>query len=103
MLGDLNTKSFLLSFLDSSETTTGDVGLVVEVFSKEMLIINHPIGHKYIPLNTIPYGYPNEMTSQWYTLDRELVTQNGVVVGSKDPTGHMLMLDCRFELPYGER
>lgn len=75
----------------------------MEVFSKEMLIINHAIGHKYIPLNTIPYGYPNEVTSQWYTLDHELVTQNGVVVGSKNPTGHMLMLDCRFELPYGEK
>uniref|UniRef100_A0A336KAX6 CSON003122 protein n=1 Tax=Culicoides sonorensis TaxID=179676 RepID=A0A336KAX6_CULSO len=82
------------------ETTSGDTGLVVEVFSKEMLILNHAIGHKYIPLNTIPYGYPNEVTSQWYTLDKELITQNGAVVGSKDPTGHMIMLDCRFELPY---
>lgn len=74
----------------------------MEVFSKEMMIINRPLGHKFILLNEIPYGYPNEVTCKWYTLDHELVQQNGEVIGTKDPTGHMILLDCRFELPYGE-
>lgn len=28
--------------------------------------------------------------------------ENGVVVGTRNPTGDYLLLDCRFELPYGE-
>lgn len=34
-------------------------------------------------------------------LDAEQIMQNGVVVGTRNPTGDYLLLDCRFELPYG--
>jgi hypothetical protein len=35
------------------------------------------------------------------SLDAEQIMQNGVVVGTRNPTGDYLLLDCRFELPYG--
>lgn len=27
--------------------------------------------------------------------------RDGEVVGTKNPTGHSLLVDCRFELPFG--
>ena len=46
--------------------------------------------------------WPQEGSGQWIPLDAEQVMENGVVVGTRNPTGDYLMLDCRFELPYGE-
>ena len=45
---------------------------------------------------------PQEGSGQWIPLDAEQVMENGVVVGTRNPTGDYLLLDCRFELPYGE-
>jgi hypothetical protein len=28
---------------------------------------------------------------------------DGEVVGTKNPTGHSLLVDCRFELPFGKK
>ena len=36
------------------------------------------------------------------SLDAEQIMENGVVVGTRNPTGDYLLIDCRFELPYGE-
>lgn len=36
------------------------------------------------------------------SLDAELVMMGGEVVGTKNPTGHSLLVDCRFELPFGK-
>lgn len=36
------------------------------------------------------------------SLDAELVMMDGEVVGTKNPTGHSLLVDCRFELPFGK-
>ncbi|KAI5724921.1 hypothetical protein M8J77_008782 [Diaphorina citri] len=38
---------------------------------------------------------------QWLSLDGELVMMGGEVVGTKIPTGHSILMDCRFELPFG--
>ncbi|KAJ9574567.1 hypothetical protein L9F63_008263, partial [Diploptera punctata] len=42
-----------------------------------------------------------EGTGQWLSLEAELVMRDGEVVGTKNPTGHSLLVDCRFELPFG--
>jgi len=31
------------------------------------------------------------------------VMRDGEVVGTKNPTGHSLLVDCRFELPFGKK
>ena len=36
------------------------------------------------------------------SLDSELIMKNGEVIGTQAPTGHTVLLDARFELPYGE-
>ena len=35
------------------------------------------------------------------SLDAEQIMEEGVVVGTRNPTGDFLLLDCRFEMPYG--
>ena len=35
------------------------------------------------------------------SLDAEQIMENGVVVGTRNPTGDYLLIDCRFEMPYG--
>lgn len=32
----------------------------------------------------------------------EVILMNGEVAGTRNPTGHMILLDCRFELPFGD-
>ena len=36
------------------------------------------------------------------SLDSELIMRNGEVVGTQTPTGHSVLIDARFELPYGK-
>lgn len=86
-----------------SETSTVHTGLVVEVWSKNILL-DRAIGFQYIPLQTVPYNqyeYPTG-TEQWYNIDTEQIVVNGEVQGTRDPTGHMILLDLNFELPFGE-
>lgn len=42
-----------------------------------------------------------EGAGEWVSLDAELIVENGTVVGTRNPTGDYILLDCRFELPYG--
>lgn len=89
--------------LPFSETTTVHAGLLVEVWSKN-IILDRAIGFQFIPLETLPfnqYDYPM-VYEQWYNIDTEQVIVNGEVQGTRDPTGHMLLLDLHFELPFGE-
>lgn len=44
-----------------------------------------------------------EGKGRWLSLDQELVIQNGEIVGTRFPSEHHVLLDARFELPYGER
>lgn len=36
------------------------------------------------------------------SLDAELEMSDGVVTGTRCPTGHYLLIDARFELPFGK-
>lgn len=77
--------------------------MVVEVWSKNLLL-DRAIGFQYIPLVNVPYNqyeYPTG-TEQWYNIDTEQIIVNGEVQGTRDPTGHMILLDLNFELPFGE-
>lgn len=47
-------------------------------------------------------NYFQEGNGQWLSLDAELVMTEGEVIGTKVATGHSLLVDCRFELPFGE-
>lgn len=38
----------------------------------------------------------------WVSLDAELEMSDGVVTGTRCPTGHSLLIDARFELPFGK-
>lgn len=43
-----------------------------------------------------------ETTGQWVSLGLELEQRGNEIVGTKKPTGHSLLIDCRLELPYGK-
>ena len=43
-----------------------------------------------------------EGDGKWLSLDSELIMRNGEVIGTQTPTGHSVLIDARFELPYGE-
>ncbi|XP_074033427.1 unc-13 isoform X10 [Leptinotarsa decemlineata] len=80
------------------ETNNLDTGLLIEVWNKGM-IWDRAIGYHWIPLQTITYSN-EEGNGQWRSLDAELVMRDGEVVGTKMATGHNLLVDCRFELPF---
>ena len=44
-----------------------------------------------------------EGPGKWYNLDGELVIEDGEVKGTTKRTGDSLLLDCRFELPWGKK
>ncbi|XP_021922943.1 protein unc-13 homolog B isoform X11 [Zootermopsis nevadensis] len=81
------------------ETNDVNTGLLIEVWSKGMLWDN-ALGYHWIPLPHVKYSN-EEGTGQWVSLEAELVMRDGEVVGTKNPTGHSLLVDCRFELPFG--
>nr|XP_022900512.1 protein unc-13 homolog B isoform X8 [Onthophagus taurus] len=95
------------------ETNDLNTGLLIEVWSKGMLW-DRALGYHWIPLQTVQYSnelslvdisdpapYLQEGNGQWLSLEGELVMRDGEVVGTKCPTGHSLLVDCRFELPFG--
>nr|XP_015840276.1 PREDICTED: phorbol ester/diacylglycerol-binding protein unc-13 [Tribolium castaneum] len=80
------------------ETNDLNTGLLIEVWSKGM-IWDRAMGYHWIPLQTVQYSN-EEGNGQWLSLEAELVMRDGEVVGTKNPTGHSLLVDCRFELPF---
>lgn len=38
----------------------------------------------------------------WIELEAQLIMRGGAVVGTTGPTGHTLLLECRFEEPFGK-
>ncbi|KAJ8982329.1 hypothetical protein NQ317_009444 [Molorchus minor] len=80
------------------ETNDLNTGLLIEVWSKGM-IWDRAMGYHWIPLQTVQYSN-EEGNGHWLSLDAELVMRDGEVVGTKMPTGHSLLVDCRFELPF---
>ncbi|XP_045460244.1 protein unc-13 homolog B isoform X5 [Harmonia axyridis] len=80
------------------ETNDLNTGLLIEVWSKGMLW-DRAMGYHYIPLQTVQYSN-EEGCGQWLPLEAELLMSDGEVVGTENPTGHSLLVDCRFELPF---
>lgn len=83
-----------------SETNNVNRGLLIEVWTKG-IIWDRALGYKLIPLDQIARD-SNEKQEQWHQLDMELILMDGEVAGTKNPTGHYILLDCRFELPFGK-
>lgn len=77
---------------------------MVEVWSKNILL-DRALGFQFIPLDSLPYNQYDYPTGyeQWFNIDAEQVIVNGEVQGTRDPTGHMLLLDLHFELPFGKK
>ncbi|XP_066996127.1 phorbol ester/diacylglycerol-binding protein unc-13-like, partial [Anabrus simplex] len=80
------------------ETNDVNTGLLIEVWSKGMLW-DRALGYHWIPLPSVKYSN-EEGAGQWLSLEAELVMQDGEVRGTRNPTGHSLLVDCRFELPF---
>ncbi|XP_018339165.1 PREDICTED: uncharacterized protein LOC108746730 [Trachymyrmex septentrionalis] len=80
------------------ETNDMNAGLVVEVWCKGFLW-DRFLGYYYIPLSEVSY-MNEETTGQWVSLGLELEQRGNEIVGTKKPTGHSLLIDCRLELPY---
>ncbi|CAG5083446.1 Similar to unc-13: Phorbol ester/diacylglycerol-binding protein unc-13 (Caenorhabditis elegans), partial [Cotesia congregata] len=53
-------------------------------------------------LHTYVHGWHSILDDcgQWVSLDSELEMRGGEVVGTKVPTGHSLLISCRFEQPF---
>ncbi|KAK3097666.1 hypothetical protein FSP39_011924, partial [Pinctada imbricata] len=80
------------------ETNCLDTGLIVEIWNKGMLW-DKLLGVCWLPLRKIPHSNM-EGDGKWLSMDSELVMHNGRVAGSKYRTGHQILVDARFELPY---
>lgn len=77
-----------------------DQGLMVELWNKGVLW-DKLIGVNYCPLTEIQYSaVPGN--GKWLQIDQDLVTRNGQTVGTSNPTGHSILVDVRFELPFGK-
>ncbi|XP_052282013.1 protein unc-13 homolog A-like isoform X4 [Dreissena polymorpha] len=80
------------------ETDRLDTGMIVEVWNKGMLW-DKLIGLHWLPLRTVHFSN-QEGDGKWMTLDSELIMQNGEIKGTRFPTGHSVLIDARFEIPY---
>ncbi|RUS85050.1 hypothetical protein EGW08_007187, partial [Elysia chlorotica] len=83
------------------ETMRLDTGLIIEVWNKGMLW-DKLLGLHWLPLTKVQHSN-KEGKGKWLPLDSELVITNGEVVGTRLATEHRILIDARFELPYGER
>uniref|UniRef100_A0A8C6YK55 Unc-13 homolog B n=1 Tax=Naja naja TaxID=35670 RepID=A0A8C6YK55_NAJNA len=77
-----------------------DLGLIVEVWDKG-LIWDTMVGTAWIALETVRQS-DEEGPGEWATLEAEVLMNGQEVCGTKNPTPHKILLDTRFELPFGE-
>ncbi|XP_031836791.2 protein unc-13 homolog A-like [Nomia melanderi] len=80
------------------ETNDMNTGLLVEVWCKGLLW-DRFLGYYYVPLSEVSY-MNEEGSGQWVSLDSELEMRGAEIIGTKKPTGHSLLIDCRLELPF---
>ncbi|XP_021362642.1 protein unc-13 homolog A-like isoform X5 [Mizuhopecten yessoensis] len=80
------------------ETMRLDTGLIVEVWNKGMLW-DKLLGLHWLPLRKIHHSN-TEGDGAWLSMYSELILQNGEVAGTRVKTGHEILIDARFELPY---
>ncbi|VDM37249.1 unnamed protein product [Toxocara canis] len=83
-----------------SETNRLDNGMMLELWNKGVLW-DKLIGVHYMPLTSVQYSNAPR-AGKWLQIDQELETRNGQTVGTSRPTGHSLLVDVRFELPFGK-
>ncbi|KAL3998984.1 C2 domain family protein [Acanthocheilonema viteae] len=80
------------------ETNRIDDGMLLELWNKGVLW-DKLLGVHYLTLTSVQYS--NEAgPGKWLQIDQELETRNGQTVGTCRPTGHSILVDVRFELPY---
>ncbi|WKX92807.1 hypothetical protein Q1695_010668 [Nippostrongylus brasiliensis] len=80
------------------ETNRLDEGMIIELWSKGVLW-DRLLGVHFMPLTDIRYcAAPGD--GRWLQMDQELETRNGQTVGTTKPTGHNVLVDARFELPF---
>ncbi|WAR00412.1 LOW QUALITY PROTEIN: UN13B-like protein [Mya arenaria] len=82
----------------STETDRLDAGMIIEVWNKGMLW-DKLIGLHWLPLRSVHFSN-QEGEGKWMTLDSELIMQNGEIKGTRYPTGHSVLIEARFEIPY---
>ncbi|XP_060879921.1 protein unc-13 homolog B isoform X5 [Metopolophium dirhodum] len=80
------------------ETNDVNTGLLVEVWRRGFLL-DYAIGYHMVSLPTVRYSN-EDGEGDWVSLDAELEMSDGVVTGTRCPTGHYLLIDARFELPF---
>ncbi|XP_052796795.1 protein unc-13 homolog A-like isoform X14 [Mya arenaria] len=80
------------------ETDRLDAGMIIEVWNKGMLW-DKLIGLHWLPLRSVHFSN-QEGEGKWMTLDSELIMQNGEIKGTRYPTGHSVLIEARFEIPY---
>ncbi|CAB3407032.1 unnamed protein product [Caenorhabditis bovis] len=80
------------------ETNRPDEGMILELWAKGVLW-DKLIGVHYMPLTEVRFSN-TAGSGQWLQMDHELETRNGQTVGTRGPTGHNLLADVRFELPF---
>lgn len=83
-----------------SETNRLDHGLILELWTKGVLW-DKLLGLHFISLHQVQYSAGPGL-GKWLQIDQELETRNGEPIGTSKPTGHSLLVDVRFELPFGK-
>ena len=43
-----------------------------------------------------------EGSGSWWSLDAEVIMEDGRIICTKNKTGHALLVECRFEFPGGK-
>ncbi|CAK5113291.1 unnamed protein product [Meloidogyne enterolobii] len=82
------------------ETNRLDQALFLELWNKGVLW-DKLLGVCFMRLCDV--GYSNSSgCGKWLQVDHEFRTLNGDIVGTLHSTGHSVLVDCRFELPYGK-
>ncbi|KAI1721640.1 c2 domain-containing protein [Ditylenchus destructor] len=80
------------------ETNRLDQGLTLELWNKGVLW-DKLIGVHYVALNSVQYSM-QAGSGKWLQIDQELETKNGEAIGTRNPTGHSVLVDLHFELPF---
>ncbi|CAJ0920219.1 unnamed protein product, partial [Mesorhabditis belari] len=70
----------------------------IELWSKGVLW-DKLLGVALLPLHQVLFS-AQPGAGRWLQIDAEVETRGGVAVGTRSPTGHSLLVDARFELPF---
>ncbi|KAI6203400.1 C2 domain-containing protein [Aphelenchoides besseyi] len=82
------------------ETNRLDQGLILELWNKGVLW-DKLLGVHFMPLHQVQYA-AGAGPGCWVQIDQEIETRNGNPTGTSRSTDHSLLVDVRFELPFGK-